>query len=99
MQDFIANGGKVTAFTTPDNTVIQLRKPQVHKVSNKLMCLTMKTKGYFVPLVDAKSVPASGNSSPVNRQCVGQDPGGARRDQEEGGRAEEDKERHVQVFG
>ena len=34
MQDFIANGGKVTAFTQPDrdNTVIQLRKPQVHKV-------------------------------------------------------------------
>merc|ERR1719483_1710738 len=31
MQDFIANGGKVTAFTQPDNTVIQLRKPQVHK--------------------------------------------------------------------
>jgi len=31
MQDFIANGGKVTAFTTPDNTIIQLRKPQVHK--------------------------------------------------------------------
>merc|ERR1712079_159726 len=31
MQDFIANGGKVTAFPTPDNAVIQLRKPQVHK--------------------------------------------------------------------
>jgi len=31
MQDFIANKGKVTAFTQPDNTVIQLRKPQVHK--------------------------------------------------------------------
>ena len=49
MQDFIANGGKVTAFTTPDNTVIQLRKPQVHKVSNKLMWLTMKTKDILSP--------------------------------------------------
>jgi len=36
MQDFIANGGKVTAFTTPDNTVIQLRKPQVHKSMPKV---------------------------------------------------------------
>jgi len=38
MQDFIANGGKVTAFTQPDrdNTVIQLRKPQVHKSMPKV---------------------------------------------------------------
>jgi len=36
MQEFIINGGKVTAFTQPDNSVIQLRKPQVHKAQPKV---------------------------------------------------------------
>ena len=29
LQEFLVNGGKVTAFTQPDTSVIQLRKPQV----------------------------------------------------------------------
>jgi len=36
MQEFIVNGGKVTAFTKPDKSVVQLRKPQVQKSQPKV---------------------------------------------------------------
>jgi hypothetical protein len=35
MQEFLVNGGKVTAFTQPDSSVIHLRKPQVTRPINK----------------------------------------------------------------
>lgn len=54
MEDFISNGGRVTAFVTPDHTkeLVTLRKPTVHKCVPKVQAPTALTRQPAVTTLD-----------------------------------------------